>query len=276
MAAASDLAWLRELIAEYGRLTSLEGGLTPQARGQRFNGLLAEMFNAWGLRAQADLNVAGNIDVAFAVDSTRFVLEAKWEAPPVDTGAIAKLRTRVVQRLGGTIGVFVSMSGYSPAALADVKDGQRLEVILLDRHHVEAMLSGLCPPEELLEGVLDGAHFLGDAYTSLENVLCTTPRPLDAIFGPAPELPTPITFAADGATAEVVLRNLPFGHLGIAATGRGRLVITTGDGLYDIDLVKGAATPRRAPLGIDRPAVRKLATAHDRRGSAREARETTG
>ena len=148
----------------------------------------------------------------------------------------------------------MSMSGYSPAALADVKDGQRLEVILLDRHHVEAMLSGLCPPEELLEGVLDGAHFLGDAYTSLENVLCTTPRPLDAIFGPAPELPTPITFAADGVTAEVVPRSLPFGHLGIAATGRGRLVITTGDGLYDIDLVKGAATPRRAPLGIDRPA----------------------
>jgi hypothetical protein len=77
------------------------------------------MFEAWGHQARADLNSRGNIDVAFAIDNQRFVLKAKWEQSPIGTGPIAKLQKRVRQRLGGTIGIFVSMSGYSADAIVD-------------------------------------------------------------------------------------------------------------------------------------------------------------
>ena len=47
------------------------------------------------------------------------------------------------------------MSGYTPDALSDIKDGGRLEVVLLDKSHVEAMLTGFSPPVDLLNLMLD-------------------------------------------------------------------------------------------------------------------------
>ena len=73
---------LRELIDEYGRMRRLEG-MTPQQRGQRFNEFIAELLRCWGLeRVDANVRSLGEIDVTFAVDGTRFILEAKWEHSP--------------------------------------------------------------------------------------------------------------------------------------------------------------------------------------------------
>ena len=87
--------------------------MTPQHGGQRFNEFIAELLRCWGLdRVEANVRSVGEIDVTFAVDGTRFILEAKWEQSPVDFGPIAKLRGRITQRLAGTRGVLLSMSGY--------------------------------------------------------------------------------------------------------------------------------------------------------------------
>lgn len=99
------------------------------------------------------------------------MLEAKWLSKKADTGSIAKLQKRVRQRLAGTYGVFLSMSGYSQEALAEVKDGERLEIMLLDRSHWEAMLSGQVPPARLFGLVRSYAAFHGEAYGPLSELL---------------------------------------------------------------------------------------------------------
>ncbi|GAA1716715.1 hypothetical protein GCM10009765_76680 [Fodinicola feengrottensis] len=43
-----------------------------------------------------------------------------------EKSGIAKLQKRVRQRLPGTYGVFLTMSGYSPEALADLAYGDRV------------------------------------------------------------------------------------------------------------------------------------------------------
>jgi Holliday junction resolvase-like predicted endonuclease len=140
---------LHELIDEYGRMRRLEG-MTPQQRGQRLNEFIAELLRCWGLdRVDANVRSAGEIDVTFAVNGTRFILEAKWEQGPVDYGPMAKLRGRITQRLAGTRGVLLSMSGYSDEALEGIVRGQQLDMLLLDRTHLEAMLSGLRSPADL-------------------------------------------------------------------------------------------------------------------------------
>lgn len=163
-------AALKRLIDEYGRLQRLEG-CTPQSRGQRFNGLIAEFLQCHGIDARANHQSAGEIDVLFTVDGVNHVLEAKWLSPKVDTGDIAKLQKRVRQRLAGTCGVLLSMSGYSPDALRDVKDGERLEIILLDRAHWEAMLSDQVPPAKMFALARSRAAFQGDAYSPLPDLL---------------------------------------------------------------------------------------------------------
>ena len=62
---------------------------------------------------------------------------------------MAKLRGRITQRLAGTRGVLLSMSGYSDEALEGIVRGQQLDMLLLDRTHLEAMLSGLRSPADL-------------------------------------------------------------------------------------------------------------------------------
>lgn len=226
---------LRQLASEYARLRQLDG-YDVASRGRRFNSWLAEMLQAWGHRARADENEHGNIDVAFAVRDTRFVLEAKWERDRTPIDPITKLQKRVAQRLGGTIGVFVSMAGYTQPALADLKDGQRLEVLLLTSEHVEAMLTGFCPPEELFELMLDHAHFYGVPTRPLSELLADDRQRGLPVIGDRELGPPAATMVGAGVTASWLADgNIPFGQSGLSVFADGRLVAVTGRGLLLID-----------------------------------------
>jgi hypothetical protein len=237
---------LKELNQEYGRLWRLEGR-SPQSRGQRLNGLIADLLRCWEINAAENVHGSGEIDVAFTLDDTRFILEAKWEREPINIDPIAKLQKRVRQRLAGTRGIFLSMSGYTAPALNEVKEGERLEVLLLDAQHFEAALSGLVPPQELFLALLDRASFRGDAYSSLRDlVVKRSDGPLDIVFGPpvGGELAQLVRQPSE-FDAEVVLSNLPFGHCGVGvAETESRLLVTLTPGIIEADLDAARAEVR--------------------------------
>lgn len=230
-----DATGLRTLIQQYGRMKKLEG-YTPQSRGRALNTLLAKSFRCWGIRADSDQRSRGEIDVQLALASSgqRLILEAKWENAPTDTGVIAKLQKRVRQRLSGTLGLVASMSGFSEEAIADVKDGERLEVLLLDGSHVEAMLSGFMPPNELLERLVDHAAFTGSCHVSVKDLLSSRDDPGQSIE--FVERPPPVSGPEDQLIANVILGELPPGQGGLAVPEPNRLWVTTSVGLLDVDL----------------------------------------
>lgn len=232
-----NVAQRRQLIAEYGRLQRLDGH-TPQSRGRRFNEAIAQLLRSWGIEATTSVRTTGEIDVAFALDGVRFVLEAKWEQGKADTGHIAKLQKRVRQRLAGTYGIFLSMSGYSSNALADVSDGERLEILLLDAGHWEAMLSGLMPPNELLGLIHDRAAFHGEPYTPLLDLMATVSREQPKVSFDPPSTMTSgvLASAAKGVAAKVVLSEIESNQLGIACASNDRLLVTTADGILRVNL----------------------------------------
>lgn len=162
-----------KLLAEYARLRDLDG-FTPQTRGQRLNGFVAEVLANYRLRARPNNRGHGEIDVAFQLDGTRFILEAKWEQDPVNEDPIIKLRDRVTKRLAGTVGVLLSMEGYTKPALEEMTRGQRLEVLLIDKSHLEAMLYGFLTPQQLLSALLDNAHFRGEPLTRIDKLRTET------------------------------------------------------------------------------------------------------
>jgi hypothetical protein len=231
-----DVVRLQRLIEEYGGLRRLQDH-TAQSRGRRFNEVIAELLRCWGIDAQVSLRSAGEIDVAFAAGGVRYVLEAKWEKAKTDTGHVAKLQKRVRQRLAGTYGVFLSMSGYSDEAVADVAHGERLEVLLLDAAHFEAMLGGLVPPQEMLSRVHDRASFLGEAYTPLSKLLVSAEDPPVVEFGaPGPIGAQLVRSAAPGLSGEIVCSLPDSRQLGIACLDHDRLLVTTGRGIIEVDL----------------------------------------
>jgi hypothetical protein len=230
-----DLVRLRGVIDEYGRMRRMDG-YTAQSRGRRFNEVIAEMLRCWGLDADVSVRSAGEIDVAFAVGGVRYVLEAKWEQAKTDTGHIAKLQKRVRQRLVGTYGIFLSMAGYSRDALTDVAHGERLELLLLDAGHFEAMLSGLVPPQEMLSLVQDRASFRGEAYTPLLALL-TPPRYVPEVeFGSPEAIPDSVVRSAmPGVSVTILLSVTDSRQLGVAWDAE-RLLVTTERGIIQVTL----------------------------------------
>ncbi len=233
-----DVVGLRDLISEYGALRRLEGH-TPQTRGQRLNEVIMEMLRCWGIEAKASIRSLGEIDVGFSVGGVRYVVEVKWEQTKANTGHVAKLQKRVRQRFAGTCGIFLSMSGYSREALADVAHGERLEVLLLDASHFEAMLAGLVPPEEMLSLLHDRAAFHGEAHTPLATLIASTVAP-QMTFGHLNELTSPLLRSASpGVTGEVLFSVADSNQLGLACLDLDHLLVTTQHGIMAVDLAGG-------------------------------------
>ena len=227
---------LRELIARYGGMHRLDG-FTPHSRGTELNRLIAEVLDCYGIRANAsDRQGYGEIDVTFTIEGIRFVLEAKWEQDKTDTGKISKLQTRVRQRLTNTVGVFMSMAGYTPEAVREVNIGGRLEVLLIDRSHLEAMISGVVPPIELFGLLVDKASYEGGPSYSLEELL---PRPADKPvmgFGAPQGLDDLVRIARPGVVIEPLLHDLPTQSIGLASITANELILNYPEGLVRVDL----------------------------------------
>jgi hypothetical protein len=212
-----------ELIEEYIRLDRLDGGITPQERGTMLNTLVGNLFRTNEIAAEVGPRGSGEIDVAFNIRSQRFVLEAKWESSPISTEPVAKLQKRVRQRLMGTTGLLLSMSGFSGPALRELKDGERLSVLLLDRSHLECMLSWIMNPQELIEAAVDSASYRGNGYTSVHDLLRLydppgLPTHLDQVTADDPEL-----------VVTSLVSDVPMGRLGVAVSEADVPLLTTGD-----------------------------------------------
>jgi Holliday junction resolvase-like predicted endonuclease len=229
------------LIARYGAMRRLDG-FTPQTRGTELNNLIAEMLDCYGIQANASVRGYGEIDVTFTVEGIRFVLEAKWEKEKADTGKLSKLRTRVQQRLIATVGMFVSMAGYTQEAIDDVKTSGRLEMLLIDRRHLEAMISGIVPPAELFHLLVDKASYEGRPYYSLEDLL---PQPAGKPvvgFGAPKGLDDLVRRRLpDSAQVEPLLHNLPFEYSGLTCVTANELLLNYPEGLVRVDLDRQAA-----------------------------------
>jgi Holliday junction resolvase-like predicted endonuclease len=204
--------------------------------------LIADVLDRYGIRANASARQGyGEIDVTFTVEGIRFVLEAKWEQDRTDTGKISKLQTRVRQRLTNTVGVFMSMAGYTPDAVRDVNIGGRLEVLLIDRSHLEAMISGVVPPTELFGLLVDKASYEGGPYYSLEELL---PRPADKPvvgFGAPGGLDDLVRTTRPGVVIEPLLHDMPMEYIGLASITANELILNYPEGLVRVDLERQAS-----------------------------------
>ncbi|MGH3627375.1 MAG: restriction endonuclease, partial [Sciscionella sp.] len=74
-----------------------------------------------------------------------YILEAKWYAKTINLDPVAKLEMRLRVRPPGTGGILVSMSGFTAPVYGYTE--YHPEILLLDRTHIEAMLTGLLGPE---------------------------------------------------------------------------------------------------------------------------------
>nr|WP_272926205.1 restriction endonuclease [Streptomyces sp. SID8379] len=117
----------------------MQQGITPQARGREFEGWLNRLLSREDMQPRTSFRPAGEeIDGSFFYEGRFYLLEAKWWKDKVPASVIYQFKGKVDGKLVGTIGVFISMSGYAADAVDALRVGKELNLILFDREDVSA------------------------------------------------------------------------------------------------------------------------------------------
>jgi len=111
-------------------------------RGHLFEDFLESLLLADELKPRIRFRPPGEeLDGSFELDYRTYLLEAKWQADPLPASAIYTFKGKVDGKLTGTVGIFISMSGYSEEAVDALTAGKDLNVLLVDQNDIEASIS---------------------------------------------------------------------------------------------------------------------------------------
>jgi hypothetical protein len=172
-------------------------------RGQDFEQILEDMLAEAGLEPRIRFRPDGEeIDGSFFHRGRVLLLEAKWTREPQPASSIYQFRGKVEGKLVGTIGVFISMSGFSKDAVDALVAGKVLNVVLFDGDDMRAVASGQFGFSDALDRKLRVAAEVGTPFSPLRDPI--SGQPLYLRQGPDAERPTRVVVVEGQADALLV------------------------------------------------------------------------
>lgn len=110
------------------------------SRGYELEALMYDVFELFDLDPKASFkNVGEQIDGAFSLEGTDYLFEAKWQKDQVAVQELDAFASKVRRKLENTLGVFLSINGYSEDAVLAHSIGQP-SIILMDGADLMAVL----------------------------------------------------------------------------------------------------------------------------------------
>jgi len=104
----------------------------PRKRGYALESFLRDLFVLFDLNPRAAFRTQGEqIDGAFELDGTNFLLEAKWHASLTARVDLDAFSSKIADKIENTLGLFVSINGYEPMAVQK-HSGKGTAMILMD------------------------------------------------------------------------------------------------------------------------------------------------
>jgi len=146
------------------RLTELSKSLGTQDAGYDFQTWfydLADYFEVVNRRPY--VSNGRQIDGSITVDGTTYLVELKFTREQSDAPAIDSLHKKVTSKADNTMGIMVSISGYSSTATREAS-GPKTPLLLIDHNHIYALLGGSMTLEELVCRVRRHSSQTSEAY----------------------------------------------------------------------------------------------------------------
>lgn len=141
-----------------------------QRRGYRLEELLAGVTALEGLDPSPSYRGRGEqIDGLFVLAGRYFLLETKWHERELPASEVFAFWGKVEGKLAGTIGVFVSMSGFSQEAAGALALGKAMKIILVSGGDVRAVFNGDITWSRLIERKLRRAAQRGQLHYTWET-----------------------------------------------------------------------------------------------------------
>lgn len=108
------------------------------------------------------------IDGSITVDGTTYLVELKFTASQSGSPDIDVFRGKVESKADNTMGVFLSMAGYSSVAVSEAS-GKKSTLLLLDASHVYLVLSGGMQLVDVIRRVRRHASQTGEAFLPVSS-----------------------------------------------------------------------------------------------------------
>jgi restriction endonuclease Mrr len=130
-----------------------------------------DLFELFDLDPKASFrNTGEQIDGAFSLEGTDYLFEAKWQQELVNAAALDAFASKVRRKLENTLGVFLSINGYSQDGVAAHSAGGAV-IILMDGADLMAVLEERIDFVSLLLRKKRHASQTGSIYMPVHEIL---------------------------------------------------------------------------------------------------------
>ncbi len=151
------------------RLDSLHSAVGTQQGGYDFQGWYYDLLDYSEIQSRRPYVTNGRqIDGSLTLDGTTYLVELKFTAGQASATDIDSLRAKVDDKADNTMGIMVSISGYSNVAITEAS-GRQTRILLLDAMHLYLFLSGATSFTEIISRVRRHASQTGEAYLPVAN-----------------------------------------------------------------------------------------------------------
>lgn len=146
------------------RLDSLHSKVGTQEGGYAFQDWFYDFLDFSEITNRRPYNSGGRqIDGSLTHDGTTYLVELKFTGSQSDATDIDSLRTKVEDKADNTMGIMVSISGYTSVAITGAS-GRRSTLILLDAQHIYMCLAGVLSFGDIVARVRRHASQTGESY----------------------------------------------------------------------------------------------------------------
>lgn len=143
------------------------------ARGILLQDLLAQLLDAMQIvtiRSFTRNDGAEQIDGAFRHGGGRYIVECRWRDKLADIRQLDGLLGQVQRSGAQTMGLFLSVNGWSDNVVPMLKQNTSKNIVLMDGFDLRTVLTGQMEFEELLEAKLDRLNVFGEPFFSAAKV----------------------------------------------------------------------------------------------------------
>jgi hypothetical protein len=154
------------------RLNSLANKLGTQQAGYEFQGWFYDLMDFFEVVNRRPYVANGRqIDGSITVSGTTYLVELKFTQQPAAAPDVDTLTKKVSSKADNTMGIMVSMSGYSSTAVGEAS-GPKTALLLLDSQHIYMALSGTTTFPEIVDRVRRHASQTGESFLAPANFEC--------------------------------------------------------------------------------------------------------
>ncbi|MHA6574106.1 hypothetical protein [Pseudomonas yamanorum] len=151
------------------RLDTMHAKVGTQEGGYEFEGWFYELLNYCEISSRKPYKTNGRqIDGSLTHEGTTYLIELKFTKSQSGAKDIDSLKAKVNKMADNTMGIMVSISGYSSIAIADAS-GSKTTLLILDASHLYLFLSGGMTFAEIISRVRRHVSQTGQAYLPINQ-----------------------------------------------------------------------------------------------------------